>query len=104
MRLFGPLSISSFLALTQYHQTTLRPGLGVPLLREPDANRITVDGKPTAASGPIPEAFVSYSIKFASFPDFTGSKAHPNVFLNNLLDNIGELSGTKPHIRVGGNT
>ncbi|EON66721.1 hypothetical protein W97_05967 [Coniosporium apollinis CBS 100218] len=104
MRLFGPLSISSFLALTQCHQTTLGPGLGVPLIREPDANRITVDGKPTGASGPIPEAFVSYSIEFAFFPDFTGSKAHPNVFSNDLLDNIGELSGTKPYIRVGGNT
>lgn len=56
------------------------------------------------ASGPIPEAFVSYSIEFAFVPDFTGSKAHPNVFSNNLLDNIGALSGTKPYIRVGGNT
>ncbi|KAJ9663459.1 hypothetical protein H2201_005667 [Coniosporium apollinis] len=104
MRLFGPLSISSFLALTQCLQTILGPGLRVPLLREPDANRITVDGKPTGASGPIPEAFVSFSIEFAFFPDFTSSKAQPNVFSNNLLENIWELSGTKPFIRVGGKT
>lgn len=34
---------------------------------------ITVSGTPPAnASAPIPEAFVSYSIEFSSFPDFAG--------------------------------
>ncbi|RYC57352.1 hypothetical protein CHU98_g8864 [Xylaria longipes] len=33
-----------------------------------------------------------------------GNKSHPNKFSNNLLNNIGDLTGTKPHIRVGGNT
>ena len=28
----------------------------------------------------------------------------PNTFSNNLLNNLGSLAGTKPHIRVGGNT
>ncbi|KAJ9645317.1 hypothetical protein H2199_003323 [Coniosporium tulheliwenetii] len=92
----------AFLVLTQCQQTTLGPGLGAPLLRELDVNRITVDGKPTDASGPIPEAFVSFSIEFAFFPNFTGSKAQPNVFSNNLLENIRELSGTKPCIRIAG--
>lgn len=34
----------------------------------------------------------------------TGNKSHPNNFSNNLLSNIGALIGTKPYIRVGGNT
>jgi hypothetical protein len=34
---------------------------------------IKVSGTPPAnASAPIPEAFVSYSIEFSSFPDFAG--------------------------------
>jgi hypothetical protein len=34
----------------------------------------------------------------------TGNKSQPNIFSNNLLSNIGALIGTKPYIRVGGNT
>ena len=33
-----------------------------------------------------------------------GNLASPNTFSDNLLDNIGNISGTKPYIRVGGNT
>ncbi|KAI1342906.1 glycoside hydrolase family 79 protein [Xylariaceae sp. FL0016] len=50
------------------------------------------------------EGFVSFSIEFSSFPDFAGNTSNPNEFSNNLLDNLGNLTGTKPYIRVGGNT
>lgn len=33
-----------------------------------------------------------------------GNSTHPNKFSNNLLNNLGYLIGTKPYIRVGGNT
>ena len=33
-----------------------------------------------------------------------GNFSSPNIFSNNLLDNIGHITGTKPYIRVGGNT
>ncbi|TVY28785.1 Beta-glucuronidase [Lachnellula hyalina] len=59
---------------------------------------------PEDASDPIPEAFVSYSIEFSSFPDFAGNNSSPNTFSNNLLNNLGNFTGTKPYIRVGGNT
>jgi hypothetical protein len=37
------------------------------------ASQITVSGAPPAnASAPIPEAFVSFSIEFAFFPDYAG--------------------------------
>jgi hypothetical protein len=52
----------------------------------------------------LPEAFVSFSIEFAFFPDFAGNLGHPNTFSDTLLENIKEFSGTKPYIRVGGNT
>lgn len=35
---------------------------------------------------------------------YLGNKSTPNVFSDNLLNNLGRLSGTKPYIRVGGNT
>lgn len=33
-----------------------------------------------------------------------GNSSTPNTFSNNLLNNLGDLTGTKPYIRVGGNT
>lgn len=34
----------------------------------------------------------------------SGNNSHPNNFSYNLLNNIADLQGTKPYIRVGGNT
>ncbi|KAF2169012.1 glycoside hydrolase family 79 protein [Zasmidium cellare ATCC 36951] len=65
---------------------------------------ISVRGSPPAGAGIPCEGFVSYSIEFSSFVDFAGNTSNPNVFSDNLLNNIGRISGTKPHIRVGGNT
>ncbi|KAK3633926.1 hypothetical protein LTR56_015536 [Elasticomyces elasticus] len=64
---------------------------------------ISVPGVPPTPGVPL-EAFVSYSIEFSSFPDFAGNLSSPNVFSDNLLNNLGKLQGTKPYIRVGGNT
>jgi len=52
----------------------------------------------------IQEAFVSFGVEFIFFPDFSGNSSSPNTFSNNLLDNIGNISGTKPYLRVGGNS
>lgn len=56
------------------------------------------------ANQPSSEAFVSYSIEFSSFPEFAGNNSSPNTFSDNLLNNLGDLQGTKPYVRVGGNT
>ncbi|RDW82571.1 hypothetical protein BP6252_03683 [Coleophoma cylindrospora] len=53
---------------------------------------------------PIGQAFVSFAIEFAFFPDFAGNNSAPNTFSDNLLNNIGNLTGTKPYIRVGGDS
>ena len=73
------------------------------------SSRRTVSSVPVSGSSPsnagVPlEGFVSYSIEFAFWPDYAGNLSAPNTFSNNLLDNIGNLTGTKPYIRVGGNT
>lgn len=74
------------------------------LLHSPTAINVDV---PTYSSnnGGIPlEAPLSYSIEFSSFVDFAGNTSVPNDYSNNLLNNLGNLTGTKPYIRVGGNT
>ncbi|TQN74062.1 Beta-glucuronidase [Colletotrichum shisoi] len=55
-------------------------------------------------ASPVFDAFVSYSIEFAFFPDFAGNTSSPNTFSDNLLANLGALQGVRPYIRVGGNT
>ncbi|GME26055.1 putative glycoside hydrolase family 79 protein [Neofusicoccum parvum] len=70
------------------------------------ATAMTLDPTPGKDAGPaLPEAFVSYAFEFSSFPDFAGnSTSGPNLFSDQLLNNIGNITGTKPYIRVGGNT
>lgn len=48
--------------------------------------------------------FLFYSIELSSFPDFAGNLSNPNAYSNNLLSNLAVYSGSKPLIRVGGNT
>ena len=62
---------------------------------------------------------MSFAIEFVYLPDFAGTKLvtavwseltvsgtpdSPGTFTDNLLNNIGDISGTKPYIRVGGNS
>ncbi|KAF2141901.1 glycoside hydrolase family 79 protein [Aplosporella prunicola CBS 121167] len=78
---------------------------GTTFSRSPTISTIAVHPTPTGSGGVIPEGFVSFSIELSSFPDFAGnSSVGPNLFSYNLLNNIGNLTGTKPYIRVGGNT
>ncbi|KAA8569971.1 hypothetical protein MFRU_005g01290 [Monilinia fructicola] len=58
---------------------------------------------PESAGTPLP-AFISYSIEFCFFPDYAGNSSSPNTFSDNLLNNLANFQGTKPYIRVGGNT
>ncbi|TWU78504.1 hypothetical protein ED733_008987 [Metarhizium rileyi] len=54
-------------------------------------------------SGPL-ESFVSFSIELSSFVDYAGNLSTPNIFSYNLLSNFEKLMGSKPYVRVGGNT
>ena len=84
--------------------TFVNPGpSGTPYTRPPDFNPVAVPSVSTAGE-PVLESFVSYSIEFAFFPDFAGNKSAPNDFSDNLLENLKGFQGSKPDIRVGGNT
>lgn len=78
--------------------------LHVPVKTTTNGSALAVPGTAPANAGVPLDSFVSYSIEFSSFPDFAGNETVPNTFSNNLLNNLGALQGTKPHIRVGGNT
>lgn len=79
---------------------------GLPYYRDPNVNAsaIHVGAKPNSSGGVVPEGFVSYSIEFASFPDFAGNSSAPNDFSYNLLKGLEALQGSTPIVRVGGNT
>ncbi|KAH8883671.1 hypothetical protein GQ53DRAFT_752896 [Thozetella sp. PMI_491] len=83
----------------------MRPNVIILWLAGLGSARVQYSLAPSVANGSQPyDGFVSYSIEFSSFPDFAGNTSHPNTFSNQLLENIKDLIGTKPYIRVGGNT
>lgn len=76
---------------------------------------------PSDAPPPVLDSFLSYSLELAFFPDYagsstslslrhhlltpkTGNTSSPNTYSNNLLNNIGNFTGKKPSLRIGGNT
>ncbi|KAF3021966.1 hypothetical protein E8E14_010185 [Neopestalotiopsis sp. 37M] len=59
---------------------------------------------PANISGPVAKAFLSYSIEFAWFAEYSGNLSHPNTFTSHLLNNFNDVQGHKPYLRVGGNT
>ncbi|KAF1953937.1 hypothetical protein CC80DRAFT_537190 [Byssothecium circinans] len=82
--------------------TTITP-INAPYTRPTDFNPHIVPNV-SSAGEPVLKSFVSYSLEFAFFPDFAGNKSHPNTFSNNLLESLSAYQGSKPDIRVGGNT
>lgn len=76
---------------------------GTLYTRPSDFNPVAVPNVSTAGEAVL-ASFVSYSIEFAFFPDFAGNKSAPNDFSDNLLENLKGFQGSKPDIRVGGNT
>jgi hypothetical protein len=80
------------------------PPVGTPVTGRPSGwNPVTVPDI-SGAGEPVLDSFVSFSIEFAFFPDFAGNKSVPNTFSDNLLNNLASFQGSKPNIRVGGNT
>lgn len=74
------------------------------LLSNREAANIPVECSPPADAGKLLDGFVAFSIEFSSFPDFAGNSSAPNTFSDNLLNNLRDLQGAKPYVRVGGNT
>ncbi|ETS83220.1 hypothetical protein PFICI_05096 [Pestalotiopsis fici W106-1] len=68
------------------------------------AGTLVSSSPPANISGPVAKAFLSYSIEFAWFAEYSGNLSHPNTFTNHLLNNFNDVQGHKPYLRVGGNT
>ncbi|KAF2109009.1 hypothetical protein BDV96DRAFT_586381 [Lophiotrema nucula] len=78
--------------------------IGTPYTRLGDFDPVSIPAAPNGSIEPVLSSFVSFSIEFAFFPDFAGDKQIPNTFSDNLLNNLRDFQGSRPHIRVGGNT
>ncbi|KAF1939350.1 hypothetical protein EJ02DRAFT_513905 [Clathrospora elynae] len=65
---------------------------------------VSVPSTPLRSAYQPLEHFTSYSIEFSSFADFAGNLSSPNKYSDNLLNNIAYYAGSKPLVRVGGNT
>ncbi|KAI2625213.1 glycoside hydrolase family 79 protein [Xylaria nigripes] len=61
--------------------------------RIPSLHRQTVDA-----------AYSSFSIEFAYMADYGGNDTHPNLFSKQVIQNLHDISGVSPLIRVGGST
>ena len=65
---------------------------------------INVSSTADGAGLPVLESFISYSIELCFWPDYAGNSSQPNNFSYNLLSNIANEQGTRPYLRIGGNT
>jgi hypothetical protein len=90
-------------ATTSAPAPTLDP-VGTPITRPTNYNPVPVPSTASGAGAPVLKSFLSYSIELAFFPDFAGNKANPNTFSDTLLENLKGFQGSKPNVRVGGNT
>ncbi|KAF2474657.1 beta-glucuronidase [Lindgomyces ingoldianus] len=98
------LNIASSAPAEQFADATTASRTGSALTRPTDFNPVPIAASPSGAGEPVLNSFVSFSIELAFFPDFAGDKENPNTFSDNLLNNLGSFQGSKPNIRVGGNT
>lgn len=94
-------------------------GLSTLLIATASAAPYHISAHGNKDSAPL-ESFVSFSIELSSFVDYAGTcydfvtatladkyqgnLSVPNTFSYNLLSNLGNLMGSEPYVRVGGNT
>ena len=52
----------------------------------------------------VSQSFVSFSIEADRWLDWVGTISSPNDFFLNTLDNLQQLTGIPPQIRIGANT
>ncbi|PYH47944.1 glycosyl hydrolase family 79 C-terminal domain-containing protein [Aspergillus saccharolyticus JOP 1030-1] len=99
------ITAAALAALSHITSTTAAPTTATITSASNNTSAVVVSPSvPESAGLPVLHPFVSFSIEFVFFPDYAGNRTHPNTFSNQLLDNLAELEGVKPYIRVGGNT
>lgn len=58
----------------------------------------------TGVSGILSPSYAGMGIEPSNLFSFTGTSSSGNAFTNQLLTNLGQMTGIPPHIRVGGNS
>ncbi|TFY71580.1 hypothetical protein EVG20_g1417 [Dentipellis fragilis] len=66
------------------------------------AHALTLSPRPEYTGDTVAPDFASFSIEFWCLPDYTGNTSHPNTFIQQILRNLKDVTGTSPAIRVGG--
>ncbi|KAA1474784.1 hypothetical protein DENSPDRAFT_349005 [Dentipellis sp. KUC8613] len=66
------------------------------------ASALTLTPHPEHTGDIVAPDFASFSIEFWCLPDYTGNTSHPNTFVQQILRNLKDITGTSPAIRVGG--
>src|ERR1700737_801265 len=59
---------------------------------------------PANASQILDPRFAGFGIEFSNIFSYTGTAASPNTFSSNVLQNLKQLTGVSPCIRLGGDT
>ncbi|KAB5514880.1 hypothetical protein GE09DRAFT_1046446 [Coniochaeta sp. 2T2.1] len=65
---------------------------------------ISPTGAPATNRQVVDAAFQSYSVEFCYMADYAGNDTNPNTFSRQLIQNLYDVSGAYPIIRVGGST
>ncbi|KAG6826758.1 hypothetical protein H0H92_014548 [Tricholoma furcatifolium] len=61
---------------------------------------VSIPLTPPSAAAQVSSSVVSFSIEQDRWTDWSGTTSR-NQFLFNVLDNLGQLTGTPPHVRIG---
>ena len=64
---------------------------------------VTVPISPPASARQISPSYVSFSIEQDRWTDWVGTTS-PNLFFNNVLNNLKQFTGQPPQIRIGGDS
>ncbi|KAI1820808.1 glycoside hydrolase family 79 protein [Xylaria intraflava] len=73
----------------------------------PNITNVVVLSPPNAPSPHrqiVDAAYSSYSIEFSYMADYGGNDTHPNLFSKQVIQNLYDISGAYPLVRVGGST
>ncbi|KAI0406616.1 hypothetical protein F4802DRAFT_606064 [Xylaria palmicola] len=69
-----------------------------------DTIKLSPPKSPAPGRQVVDAAYSSYSVEFSYMADYAGNDTHPNLFSKQVVQNLYDVSGAYPIIRVGGST
>lgn len=95
-------SISSLVGAVLSQDIKITAPAQVPAVLSQDMTITAPVQVPASASLPIDDSYLSLMIDSQFWPDYGGTKSHPNTFTNALVANLAGKKGSPLEIRVGG--